>query len=71
MPLYIRDDEVGRLARDVQAASGARTVTDAVRAALERERDRLKESLPPSARLGKALALADAMGAAAAASDGL
>ena len=61
MPLYIRDDEVARLARAVQAASGARTVTDAVRAALERERDRLKESLPPSARLGKALALADAM----------
>ena len=61
MPLYIRDDEVADLARAVQAASGARTVTDAVRAALERERDRLKQSLPPSARLGKALALADAM----------
>ena len=63
MPLYIRDDAVADLARAVQAASGARTVTDAVRAALERERDRLKESLPPSARLGKALALADALGA--------
>lgn len=63
MPLYIRDDDVARLAREVQAASGARTVTEAVRAALERERDRLKESLPPSARLGKALALADAIGA--------
>ena len=61
MPLYIRDDAVAELARAVQAASGARTVTDAVRAALERERDRLRESLPPSARLGKALALADAM----------
>jgi antitoxin VapB len=65
VPLYIRDDEVGQLARDVQAASGARTMTDAVRAALERELDRLKESLPPSARLGKALALADAMGPSA------
>ena len=64
MPLYIRDDEVAALARAVKAASGARTVTEAVRAALERERDRLRESLPPSARLGKALALADAMGAA-------
>ncbi len=63
MPLYIRDDEVAALARDVQAASGARTVTEAVRAALERERDRLRDSLPPSARLGKALALADAMAA--------
>ena len=61
MPLYIRDDAVADLARAVQAASGARTVTDAVRAALERERDRLRESLPPGARLGKALALADAM----------
>ena len=61
MPLYIRDDAVAELARAVQAASGARTVTDAVRAALERERDRLREGLPPSARLGKALALADAM----------
>ncbi len=61
MPLYIRDDEVAGLARAVQAASGARTVTDAVRVALERERDRLKQSLPPSARLDKALALADAM----------
>ena len=64
MPLYIRDDDVARLAREVQAASGARTVTEAVRAALGRERDRLKESLPPSGRLGKALALADAIAAA-------
>ncbi len=62
MPLYVRDDEVAALAREVQAASGARTVTEAVRAALVHERDRLKESLPPSARLGKALALADAIG---------
>ena len=63
MPLYIRDDDVAALARAVQAASGARTVTEVVRAALERERDRLKEILPPSARLRKALALADAMAA--------
>ena len=62
MPLYIRDDAVADLARAVQAASGASTVTEAVRAALERERDRLKESLPPSRRLDKALALADAIG---------
>ncbi len=62
MPLYIRDDTVAALAREVQAASGARTVTDAVRAALERERDRLRDDLAPSARLGKALELADAIG---------
>ena len=61
MPLYIRDDDVAALARDVQAASGARTVTHAVRVALERERDRLRDSVPPSGRLGKALALADLM----------
>ena len=64
MPLYIRDDAVGDLARAVQAASGARTVTEAVRAALERDLARLRDSLPPSRRLGKALALADAIGAA-------
>lgn len=62
MPLYIRDDTVNELAREVQAASGARTVTDAVRTALERERDRLRDQLAPSRRLGKALELADAIG---------
>ena len=64
MPLYIRDDEVSALAREVQARSGTRTVTETVRVALERERDRLRGSLPPSVRLGKALALADAIGGA-------
>ena len=65
MPLYIRDDEVAVLAREVQAASGARSVTDAVRSALLRERDRLRDSLPPSVRLRKALAAADAIAAPA------
>ncbi len=62
MPLYIRDDEVAALARDLQRASGARSVTGAVRTALERERARLRDSLPPSARLAKALAMADHIG---------
>ena len=62
MPLYIRDDTVGDLAREVQAASGARTVTDAVRIALLHERDRLRDELAPSRRLVKALDLADAIG---------
>jgi antitoxin VapB len=62
MPLYIRDDSVGELAREVQAATGARTVTEAVRVALERERVRLRDEVAPSRRLGKALALADAIG---------
>ena len=61
MPLYIRDDDVARLARDVQAAGGAPTVTEAVRRALEGERDRLRDSVPVAERLRKALALADAM----------
>lgn len=64
MPLYIRDDDVARLAREVQAACGARTVTEAVRGALERDLGRLRDSLPPSRRLDKAVALADAMGPA-------
>ncbi len=63
MPLYIRDDEVSALARAVQAASGADTLTEVVRVALERERDRLRDSVPPSRRLDKAFRLADAMGA--------
>ena len=61
LPLYIRDDEVAALARQVQIASGCKTVTDAVRLALHHERDRLRDSLPLSLRLGKALALADAI----------
>ncbi len=64
MPLYVRDDEVATLAREVQVASGARTVTEAVRSALEHERDRLRDSQPPSVRLARALALADAIGTA-------
>ena len=61
LPLYIRDNEVAALARQVQIASGCKTVTDAVRLALHHERDRLRDSLPLSLRLGKALALADAI----------
>lgn len=36
MPLYIRDAEVNALAEKAQKAIGARTKTDAVRAALQR-----------------------------------
>ncbi len=61
MPLYIRDDEVAALARQVQVASGCKTVTDAVRLALHHELERLRDSLPLSLRLGKALAIADAI----------
>lgn len=62
MPLYIRDDEVAQLARQLQHASKARTVTEAVRAALRHEIERTREDLPLSGRIEKALAIADAMG---------
>ena len=65
MALYIRDDEVARLAREVQAAGGAPTVTEAVRRALEGERDRIRARMPAAERLRKALSLADALGPAA------
>lgn len=45
MPLYIRDDEVADLARKVQKVTGTRTVTDAVRRALEHEMARAKAPL--------------------------
>ena len=61
MPLYIRDDEVAALARDVQAAAGAKTVTEAVRWALRHELQRMRDRLPLGLRLGKALAIADAI----------
>ena len=37
MPLYIRDEEVAELARRTKEATGAKTVTEAVKRALERE----------------------------------
>ena len=37
MPLYIRDDRIDDLAARLQAVSGARTKTETVRVALERE----------------------------------
>ena len=61
MPLYIRDDAVATLARQVQSASGCKTVTDAVRLALLHERDLLRQSLPLRLRLDKALTIADAI----------
>ena len=61
MPLYIRDDEVAALAREVQAASASTTVTEAVRLALRHELERLRDRLPLGSRLGTALAIADAI----------
>lgn len=45
MPLYIRDDSVDELAKAVQAASGAKDKTEAVRVALRNELARLKEKV--------------------------
>ncbi len=62
MPLYIRDDAVDVLAERVQRATGARTKTEAVRAALENELARVEAEMPLRQRLARSLALADAMG---------
>ncbi|MFE0758846.1 type II toxin-antitoxin system VapB family antitoxin [Inquilinus sp. NPDC058860] len=62
MSLYVRDDDVRRLAERLKEATGAKTVTDAVRSALLHELERVARSAPLSARIDKALALADAMG---------
>jgi antitoxin VapB len=62
MPLYIRDDEVAALARKVRGLTKAKTVTEAVRAALEHEIEREREKSPPSARLARSIAMAAAMG---------
>lgn len=62
MPLYVRDDDVRQLAERLKEATGASNVTEAVRSALRHELERAAKTLPFSARLDKALALADAMG---------
>lgn len=69
MPLYIRDDEVADLARRAKEATGAKTVTEAVKVALEKALAEAKaegrpetSSKSPLDRFAKALALADAMG---------
>jgi len=62
MPLYIRDNNVADLAREVQAVTKAATVTEAVRQALQHEKERVQASLCLETRLAKALDLADAMG---------
>lgn len=68
MPLYIRDDGVAELARLTKEATGAKTVTEAVRVALEKALAdaRVGKSEGPSRspldRFAKAIARADAMG---------
>ena len=40
MAFYVKDEDVDRLAEEVQAASGAKTKTEAVRIALQQALDR-------------------------------
>ena len=53
MPLYIRDDEVEALAIKLKALTGARTKTDAVKAALLHELKRFGERAPLLERLSR------------------
>jgi antitoxin VapB len=62
MALYIRDEDVDRLASELQQISKAPTKTEAVRRALENELARARKTLPVEDKLAKARAIADAMG---------
>jgi antitoxin VapB len=62
MPLFIRDKEVGDLARRLQNEINAPTLTEAVRTALRHEIARVRGERPIKERIAKALSLADALG---------
>ena len=51
MALYVRDDEVDRLAGEVQRAYGSKTKTEAVRMALKRALEDKKKETPLVERL--------------------
>jgi antitoxin VapB len=62
VPLYNRDDEVDALAVKVKALTGARTKTEAVKAALIHKLERLGKRAPLLERLTPVWALVDAIG---------
>lgn len=62
MPLFIRDDEVDRLAEELRRVTRAKTKTEAVRDALRHRLAEARGRVPLSARLERAKALADTMG---------
>jgi len=62
IPLYIRDDSVDTLAAKVQAATGVRTKTEAVRLALEHELTRIAAAKSFDERNVGVMAMADALG---------
>ena len=51
MALYVRDEDVDRLAGEVQRALGTKTKTEAVRLALQRTLDEKKKEIPLMDRL--------------------
>lgn len=63
MPLYIKDKDVDALAEKLQAAVGARTKAEAVRAALMHELERVQARRSFAERNAEAFALADKIGA--------
>lgn len=62
MPLYIRDDEVDALATTLQTLTGARTKTEAVRAALSHEIERARGAVPLSEKIEAAKRIARKIG---------
>ncbi|WP_106752077.1 type II toxin-antitoxin system VapB family antitoxin [Pannonibacter carbonis] len=62
MPLYVKDDEVLELARELQALIGASSKTEAVRMALRNEIDRQRHVLPVAERLARSRQLAAEIG---------
>ena len=62
MSLFIRDDEVDALARQVQKATNARSKTEAVRTALRHELERVGKPIPLRDRVRKFQVMARQMG---------
>jgi len=62
MPLYIRDDEVDALARELQVVTGAPNKSEVVKQALRRELERAKRAKPLSERLKPAMDLIASIG---------
>ncbi|ODN70505.1 type II toxin-antitoxin system VapB family antitoxin [Methylobrevis pamukkalensis] len=63
MALYIRDQTVDDLATELQRLTRAKTKTEAVRRALEKEIALVKQAPPLADKVATALARADALGA--------
>jgi antitoxin VapB len=62
MSLFIRDASVDALAEEVRHLIKAKTKTEAVRVALQRQIAETRRALPVRERLARSTALADVMG---------